>query len=326
MRLVVWITAIFAALYSGYWLVGSRAALSGTRAALEEMRAEGRGDFAGVALHGFPSRFDITIDQPRLTGAGGQSGWSAGFLQIFALSYRPNHVIVVWPHEQTVTLAGRDYPLTATDLRASLAVEASAALPLDHAELEGHDLALSLGEAGGLDVEKLILAARRTEGQAASQDVALVATNLRPDATLAARLDPAGKLPPGADEVRATATLGFDRPVDRGALAEPLRLQSIRAISGDLGWGGLQLHISGDLTADAAGFAAGEVEIAATDWERLPAMAVALGLLAPGDQRTFGNMLRIMAGGRDGRLAVPLHFGDGMISVGPLYLGPAPRF
>ena len=75
MRKLIWIVAIFAALYGGYWFVGSRAALTGMEAALDRMKAEGLGTYRAVTLRGFPSRFDITIDKPELvSGTGARAG------------------------------------------------------------------------------------------------------------------------------------------------------------------------------------------------------------------------------------------------------------
>ena len=147
MRALIWITAVLSLAYGGYWAVASSQVRAGATQALDEMRAEGRADYSALSLTGFPSRFDLTITDPVFAGA--QASWRAPFLQVFALSYRPNHIIAVWPHEQTLAVAGQRIAVTSDDMRASAVFGAQTALPLDRSTFVAGALRLGLGRGLG---------------------------------------------------------------------------------------------------------------------------------------------------------------------------------
>jgi hypothetical protein len=327
MRKLTWIVVILAALYGGYWVAGSRAALSGMRAALDGMKADGSGDYAAVTLHGFPSRFDITIDRPRLLSADGRIGWSAEFLQLLALSYRPNQVIAVWPQEQTITLDGRDLRVNAESLRASVTTEPTLSLALDHAEVEGLTLGVDV-PPGRVIADKLILAARQAGRGLNSYDLALVATRPGPDAALRRMLDPAGALPPAAEEIRITANATFERRLDRSSLEAPPRLVALDGVDARLVWGSARFTVTGSLAADADGYAQGGLEVTAEDWEQIFALARSLGIVPAGDAARLHQILSVMAQGapEPGTLKVPLRLEGGLIRLGGVAIGIAPRF
>lgn len=185
MRWLLWLVAFLAALYGGYWFVGSSAVLKATEATLAQMKADGTADYSKVELHGFPSRFDVTITDPKLVNSrDGLATWSAPFVQVLALSYRPNNVIAVWPNDQTLTLADETLSLKSSSLKASVTVSPTLSLPLDHSEMEGHDLILSRSTDAepALLADKLIFATRLAADQPASNShqAALVVTNLTP--------------------------------------------------------------------------------------------------------------------------------------------------
>ena len=85
--------------------------------------------------------------------------------------------------------------------------------------------------------------------------------------------------------------------------------------------------MTGDLTTDASGYAQGDLKVTAEEWEQVFAIATGLGLVPPERAGQLHQMFSVMAQGAEkpGSLSVPLHFEDGMISVGALSLGPAPR-
>ena len=121
---------IAAALFwSGYWLIGAQAARRGVEAWFEARRAEGwAAGYADLSVWGFPNRFDVTLDAVELSDPEAGLAWSAPYFQLFALSYRPHHVIAVWPHEQQIETPLGNYRLISHDMRASLVVAASTTL------------------------------------------------------------------------------------------------------------------------------------------------------------------------------------------------------
>ncbi len=326
MRVLLWLTVLAAAVYGGYWFFGSRMVLNSTKAALTEMKAAGRADFAGVALRGFPSRFDLTIDAPRLSSRDGQVGWQAAFVQVFALSYRPNHLIAVWPDTQTLTLGSETLTLASSNLRASASFAAGLTLPLDHAELEGHDLSLSSDFGWSVLADTLILASRQKSEGGQSHELALVLTGLAPGAELRSLIDPMG-LHPGKAEARLDLTAVFDRTINRTLTATTPRLIAARGISAQITWGQTSLEASGDLGADARGFVEGRLDLTARNWRDIYGFLQAFGVIDPDFAPLIENGLAEVAkvSGEAEVLKMPLIFGAGQTSLGPIPLGPAPR-
>lgn len=326
MRLIVWITFIAAALYGGYWFIGSRSVLAGTEEALQQMQAEGRGAYQSVSIAGFPSRFDMTVDRPALTSADGAVSWSAPFLQVLALSYRPNHVIAVWPNDQTLQLGAERFGVHSSDMKASVALTAGLDLPLDHAEFEAHDLGLTLNQQPQLHMGKLLVASRQKDGPQ-SHEVAIIATDLAPGDALRALIDPAGKNPALFDQSRLDMIVDLDRPLDRGIIDQPARITALRQIDGALHWGTVGVTVAGDLTVDAQGIPAGNLRLVVTDLPALMEMVQRAGLLSDEQaaflRKAFDGMATT---GTDGsETTLPLTLLDGQIWFGLIPLGPAPQ-
>lgn len=327
MRALLWLTAVLAALYSGYWLVGSRALLSGVETALTQMKSEGRADYTSVELHGFPSRFDLTINGPRLISADGQQSWQAAFVQLFALSYRPNHLIAVWPDEQVLTIGGDILTLHSTDLRASVTLGASLSLPLNHAEVEGQGVDIASDLGWQLITEKLVFATRHATPDAKSHELALVLSGLAPGNDLRRLLDPEGKMPALADTARATLIADFDRPLDRNFVTAEPRLTALRALDLSFIWGPVSLTAKGDLSVGVDRFPTGKVSVTVRGWRDLLSLLVTAGALTPDMASTLENGLAAIetGTGQSSELKLPLTFDRGLMRLGPFLLGPAPR-
>lgn len=328
MRALIWLTVLLAGLYGGYWFVGSRAVLKGAETALIQLKADGRADYSNVELAGFPSRFDVTISDPKLVSADGLESWTAPFLQLFALSYRPNHIIAVWPHDQTVTFGAQTFDIKSSDMRASVAFTAGLSLPLEHSELEGHDLALSSNFGWSVLAEKLIFATRQSSLAPYSHEVAIVVTGLVPGDDLRRMVDPKGLQPKRVDEIRISAVPVFDRPIDRSAAVTPPQITGVRNIAAALAWGSMSLDAKGDLGRDDNGFAKGRIGISAHSWREIYAMFVDAGLVRKEIAPTIENVLTELAksSGEDNLMVLPLIFDGGRARLGPIPLGPAPRF
>lgn len=328
MRAVIWLTFILAALYGGYWVIGSRAALHGAEAALVQMKAEGRADYASVSIAGFPSRFDLTIDAPTLVSPDGWSGWSAPFVQLLALSYRPNHLIAVFPDSQSFFAGPDRFTLKGERIRASVALSSDRSLALEHAELEGHALELNARAGWQIMAQKLILASRRANASGTSHELALVLSDLAPGADLRALIDPSGQFPAVAGTTRTNLIASFDRPLDRALTQDPARLTALNSIDISLTWGSMALTIKGDLAIDSYGYPAGRLALEARDWHAIYGLLRNGGMIAPEVATQFENGLAEVArAGRDPDvLELPLTFQDGAVWLGPLALGPTPRF
>lgn len=306
--------------WCGYWFVGARAldrAVTAGLAHVPELTA------GGHTLRGFPNRFDLTVTEPRLTTAEG--AWSAPFVQLFALSYRLNHLVAVFPHTQQVTLGGQPMVLASDDLRASLVAAPSLDLPLERVAMVGREIDLQVaGETHGADGLRLGL---RWIGGAV-YEAALVGENVFPDAALLERLDPAQAWPRFFTELRLDAEVEFDRPLDRhvfdGPEPQPVRLTLTGA---HLGWEDGSLTLAGRLTPDAAGRLSGDAMLSVTGWPALMDRARTAGLLSDENRGRIAPLLAALAAQQEGdRLEVPLAVVDGDVRLGPLLLLTLPPF
>ncbi|MBC7156360.1 MAG: DUF2125 domain-containing protein, partial [Rhodobacteraceae bacterium] len=274
-----------------------------------------------------PNRVDLTLSDVTLSAPAAGHGWQAPFVQIFALSYRPHHLIAVWPHAQRLTLAGRAMTLASEDLRASLVVAPAPALPLERARLVGAGLALRAeGAADGVAAEVLRLALDRRED--GDYHLGAEVQTLDPGPRLAAAGAAAG-LPARLARLRLAAGVTLDRTLDRHAGAEPPRLAGVTIEAAEIAWGALRLSAQGRVAIGPDGRPDGRVEIDIAGWRALPPLAVAAGLIAPARADTFAAMLAVLAGGPDAApdapARLPLVFAAGRMSLGPFPLGPAPR-
>ena len=329
MRRLIWLVLALMALYSGYWFVGARAVERGAQNVLDLARADGRVDAAGMTLAGFPSRFDLTLDAPRLQTADGGLAWSAPFAQVFALSYRPNEVIIYAPPTQTLRIGADEFRLTNDDMRASAAVRIGGDLPLDRATaviaapriapLQGAD------PAQALSARELRAAIRATD---AGNDYDLGVEILDLDLP-SAIINAIGK------DIGLTSRIERLHMDGRASLSAPLnrhvewavlpRLTALDLREARLEWSGLSVLAEGAFDVTATGQPEGQIMLRTHDWQQMLQLAARAGIVPPERLIMFSAIAGQMAAQTDdGAIELPLTFRNGMMSLGPLPLGPAP--
>lgn len=326
MRIILWLVAAFAAVYSGYWVVGSRALLSGTETALAEMRTAGLANYAGLSLVGFPSRFDLTLTEPELTSADGAIRWSAPDVEIHALSYKPHHVIATLPPRQTVQLGRETVEVTSEELNASAVFGLDTTLPLDHGQAVGRALGLTSDFGWGFAAEEA-RAAIRQGADPLSQEVGVELTGLTLSGVPADLITTGGALPERGERLYLDATLGLDRPLDRFTATEGVRIRAADVRSLALEWGPVRLSGKGALTISAGGQPEGRLDLSIENWRAALKLVTALGLVRAETAPTVERALQSLAllGGNADQLTMPLVFQGGRMSLGPVPLGPSPR-
>lgn len=338
MKRLLLLIIVSATLWSGYWLYGS----STTRSAFEDWFADRRAegwvaDHAALEVQGFPNRFDVTLSDIALADPGTGWAWTAPFFQILALSYKPNHVIAVWPDLQQLATPVGKFDITQASMQASIVLWPSTDIAPDRVRLVADTLQISASDGTGTAMSALRIAAERlgADGQPATDApeegatryrIALSAEGFAPDLALRHRVDPTDRLPRTLDALRADVTLGFDRPWDRRAVEEArpqprqiaLRLAEAR-------WGELELKAAGELEIDAAGEATGRMTVKAQNWREILGMARASGELPDGVADTLERALSLLAGRNDG-IDIPLDFSRGLIWIGPVPVMDSPVF
>lgn len=324
MRLLILAILLVAAGWSAYWFVGANALEGALREGIEDARSRGvEVELASLDVTGFPNRFDTIIEEPRVRTASGIE-WSAPFLQVFALSYRPTQLIAALPNEQTVSGPFGTADITTESARASMTLTPAPNLPLDHANLVIEDLRIASGDLA-LTAARVLAATRIPEGaeDGRVQNIGLTLDDITLPRTFAAEMGVAGLETVDGATLDATVTLA--EPIDRGSFeGDPVDIRQIDISRLDVDWGEVGLDASGSLSVGADGVLTGELEAAVSNWSRAVDIAVTAGLLAPAQAEQVRMGLRFMVSEGE-RLELPLSFRDGLVYLGPFPLGDAPR-
>ncbi|MCI5085422.1 MAG: DUF2125 domain-containing protein [Rhodovulum sp.] len=315
MRKLLSITIVLALLWAGYWFVAARGLDKALNAGIEAQRAAGWTiAYDDLSVSGFPNRLDTTLTAPTITAPTGDFGWSAPFFQVLTLSYRPNHIIAVWPETQTLTLPdlGKVTVLN-TDMRASAVVRAEGDLTLDRANLVAEQIAARFETGDRIAADKVLLALRATE-EPTTYDVAVDATGLS-----------------AADHVitatKVNARIGLSQPLNRFALAPLPHATRVDLDNARIEWGETVVTATGGFDIDLDGYATGALTLGITNWRAALSMAQDMGAMRPADVQQATRVLRLLAAsdGDDTTLDVPLSLRGGQVWLGPINLGRMPR-
>lgn len=327
MLILVLVGTVF---WSGYWVVGR----SGVHGAFETWFDARRGDgwaadYSELSVRGFPNRFDTTLTNPAIADPKSGLAWSAPFLQIFALSYKPNHIIAVWPNTQTWSTPHTSYGVKSANMRASIVMGNALNLPLNRANFVAQTVEITNKNTSSMTaLTGLQIAITQTPGMENSYRLALNADGVAPP-KIANISDNIAALPDHFDTLRADITMAFDRPWDLRALdtARPQPTQ-IKLKLAEAKWGHLSLQFAGDLAVDAHGVATGRIALKAQNWREILTLAVSLGWIPASMEPHIETGLSLVSkmSGNAETLDIPLTFGGGRISLGPIPLGPAPVF
>lgn len=327
-RLLVVIVAA-AALYAGYWFVGSNGAAAGFERWFEDRRAEGWiAEVEDINTRGFPSRFDTTLTNISLADPDTGVAYSAPFLQIFALSYKPEHLIAVWPNAQTIGSPYGKAAITSADMRASLIVQKNRSLALEKANFVTEELAIKMENGAEFGSDKALIAIEQTEAVQNSYHFGVNLQDLTLPQPKGLRLN-TGLLPKTLAYARGDVTAQFDAPWDLSALQtarpQPTRIDVKRI---EAKWGKLELRFAGGFDVDNEGRASGKITIKAQNWRDILAVSAATGAIPEQLVNPIEQGLSLLSGlsGNRNTLDLPLDLEAGLMKLGPIPLGPAPLF
>lgn len=322
--MIRWLTAaviLLAAIWAGWWFVAANLAGRGVGQLVDDLREQGwRVDYADISTRGFPSRIDMTATDLSLAGPRGTVTWESDWLQVFALSYRPNKIILAWPAEQHIILPGQTLTLGTQALMASATVGIATDVPLQQGVVQSGLLTLSSDAGWRMGAARLLAALRETPApagdgpQPGSYDLYAELSELTLPGAMAT--------PDATATLTAEATLRLDRPISTGAapLVEEITFKDIRA-----DWGAASFTLSGSLTPDSAGYAEGTIVIGLRNWPALLDTAVQIGLIRPEDAGAWQRGLTLASRG-DNSLDAPIVASGGVLLLGGLIpAGPAPR-
>lgn len=329
MRSLLILTLVGALAWSIYWAVGSAGATSAFETWFKDRRDEGWvAEYAQLETKGFPNRFDTTFTEVSLADPDTGIAWDAPFFQVFALSYKPNHIIAVWPNDQRLATPLDKFDITSSDMRASLVTRPARRLPLERLTLTAEDLSiLAQGSAQPTTAKALTLAAERSTAADSTYRFGLSSDGFAPALDWRVQIDPGGSLPEALEALSLDVTVAFDKPWDLSAI-EDARPQptEIKLRLAEARWGRLELQAAGEVTVDAAGIPTGEVTIKARNWRDILRLTIESGAMPQGFGKTVEDGLSLISqlAGNPKTLDIPLTLRGGRVLLGPVPLGPAP--
>ena len=322
MRFLLWLMLGLGVLWGGYWVVGSRALDREVNAWFATQAAGGLmiGRDA-VSVAGFPNRFDVTVTAPFVMDEASGWGWSAPFVQVFSMTWKPWHMIAaVAPTQDVTTPLGRIVTVT-SDIRASLKLRPGLDLALDQVIIDGKKLSFT-SDGWSMAAGRIELAAAADATRLNGVRLGLQADDVTLDPAIAALVPDLG---PVIKDTHLDATVQLSVPVDRH-LTPAAQVTAVHLAEAYMTWGDLMISGKGDLVRAGDGRAEGEIALSIAGWQRLPDALSALGVLPDRVKPWVTRALTLLAAGlgEADRLEVPLTFKDGRMSLGALPLGPAP--
>ena len=324
MRALLWIVLAVAGLWSGYWFVGSSAVQRGADQWFEQAAAQGLvAQNAGVRIAGFPNRFDLTITAPRIIDPASGYGWQGGELRLFAMTWKPWHLIALAPTAQVITTPLGEVTIAASDLRGSLMLHPGSDLALSRTVIEAAGLTITT-PTGQTSVAQARFATAEDLSRADSHRIGVQVTDLVLDPAALAALP---GLPAQVDSLHLDATLLLSAVLDRHAAQTRPEVTGVIVDDAQLDWGPLHLTAKGTLATVSGGFAEGRIALRIENWRLLPAVLGQTGIMDPVLAPTLLRAMEIMAEGTPDPdvLNTVLSFKSGRANFGGLPVGEAPR-
>ena len=304
------------ALWAGYWMVGQRLIEGQIGTLLAQMPAGLVVQQTGYDVAGFPSRFDLTVTQPNVQTAAGW-GWQAEFAQVFAMTWKPWHLIAALPHSQTLTTPFGPATLDSGRFMASFRVAPRAEADFEEAVLQIDAPILRSAGLPQITAAALIVALKHEVALGFAYRLGVQVDGLTPLVPAAT----GGKLSLGRMDMVVTT----DRALNRTMTAVQVQSVDLRAVA--LEWDGVKVTGDGLLARGDGGFAEGQIALKVTGWRDLPARLADFAILRPEIAPTMTRALEVIAAeqGNPAVLDLPLIFRSGRFYLGPLPLGLAPN-
>jgi hypothetical protein len=228
MRKLLFLILLGSGLWSGYWFVGSDAIRQGIEDGFADAATQGLvAEKSALTVAGFPNRFDVTVEGLRLMDPATGVGLEAPFLQVFAMTWKPWHVIAALAPEQEVTLPDQAVTLTSEGLRASFRSRPATDLPLAAIVIETDRLAATSTAGWSVGMTRSVVSLSADEevtGAGDAPNTYLFSTDLAevtPDPTFMAAVKavtveglPASDLPDVIDSLRTGVFLTFNAPLE----------------------------------------------------------------------------------------------------------------
>jgi hypothetical protein len=332
MRGLITLVLVLSLGWSAWWLIGTTAQKTAIETWMEQRREAGWvAEVDEFKVTGYPNRFDSIFTD--LTLSNPQAGWTwqAPHFQLLALSYKPNHIIAVWPGTHSYSTRNDTITIISSLFRGSLIFKPDTALSLDRMQLETTDLMLA-GEtdwrASATEASIAFFAHNAPDLPPNSYDLYIKALEFSPPATWRDSVDQSGALPETIPEAVFDATLTYDDPWDRFAIEQTNpRLTAIQIRDLRFLWGDLNLNGNGFIDITDDGYMDGTFTLQAQKWRELMDVIIAAQLLAPDFATALDRGISVVAAlaGNPEDMEIKLRFKDRLTYIGSIPIGPAPR-
>ncbi len=331
MRILAIVIVVASSLWGGYWFAGSSALEKGLNSWLTNVQSQSgpvKFTYASAKTQGFPNRFDTTIRDISVLDQVKNIGWAADTVRIFALSYKPNHIIMELPPAHQLTTPAGKFDITNDELRGSVVFKAETALGLDHSAFVISNLHASTPPLD-FSIQDANFATRQTKSIPLAHDVFFTASNVAFPHDLIAQFDTSNQMSDVIEKLLIDMSVTLDKPIDRFLpQGTPAKITHLTIRNSSLEWGKISISSKGDLQIDAKGTPSGILGITLTNWRIAFGLAVDSGTVDPNFAVAMESVLKSMAdaSGDPETIDVALEFKNGQMALGPIPLGPAPRF
>ena len=310
--------------WSGYWFVGAKGQEQLFDNWLETNRANGWiANSTDMRVTGFPNRFDTIITALDLRGPSGNWGWQAERFQVFALSYKPNHIILSWPGKQVITNSEGSLTLEGTKMRGSIELAANSDLTLERLRAEATDL-IGISSLGWETRARTATLAFFQDSERDNRyrlgfdlgDVTI------PQEYMTA-VAQAGQSSGVISRVLISANIDFENAINRDTLNTGLpQWNALEIEKVELNWGRANLSMTGQLSAGYNGYINGNMNFSVENWQILWTAYKQITVLSPAELALIESALSGLSQGNI--LEFSLRFNNGKAYIGPFAIGNAP--
>ncbi len=339
LRILMRIFVLVAVLAGGWllaegWLAGKAAEIVAQNPALRLGSAAALRD---------PTRFGLALSQPGYSADGVEI--SANEAQLWVSPFAPTTLESALPPEITLRpqSGGTAREVQLSEGRARVKVAPFDSMNLTRAGLSARDLKLdgaALAQALSVDARMQPLASDAPKAARAAYDVALDLTKLAPNALADLRSFP---LPAGDLSVRGTARIWLSEAISPNPPPESIALAGVQADQIELHLGDLAAQVAGRVQADESGLAQGKIVIQTANAREILDYLATLGVISPkaipltltmlnglskdaAAQAAAASATPALPPMSSGEIRLPISFEGGKTLLGPIALGPAPRF
>ncbi|SFK01339.1 DUF2125 domain-containing protein [Celeribacter neptunius] len=329
MRKLLWLVLAAVLIYTAYWMIGAKSTETAISAWIDARASEGwQAEAEEIKTRGFPTRFDTEILAPKLADPRTGVALSTPRIDILSQSHRPTRFTLRMAPEVTLASPYQRLDITQELAEAQLFVAPGPSLTLDHAAATLTALTLQSTATWGFTLQSGTVTTERRDDAPLTHDISASIEGFAPTGGLIEELDPKGLLSDRFETLTLAMSATFDGPWDIHALEGPrpqpthIELEELAAK-----WGKLDLKLAGTFDIDRRGYPQGTLAVKAKNWREMVELAISTGAIPENMSNLAlrgGEMLAGLSGRKDS-IDAELTLKDGMISLGFIPLGPAPR-